>query len=351
LIPASRGAGIFFVSMIEAPDVPERELIDVLRDAYGVAARAAVFLPLGNDARSFVYRAELEDGGRLFFQLRKGEPYAPSLAVPRMLRDAGIAEVVAPLPTRDGRLAAPLGAFSALVYPFVDGDSAMKRGMTAAQWRAHGSALRRVHDTAPPPEVTAQLPREACRPPSLDAAVDVHAAVMHAAFDNPIRAEAQAFWRERSAQIDAALAAAVARGDALRERGLPLVLCHADIHTANIMVDDAGAIHYVDWDGPMLAPKERDIKFVIGTDIGDPVTPEQERAFLDGYGDAAIDQAALGYFRAEWVVEDLASYGTSIFVDEAWSDAMRADAFDGLRFMFNPRGSVQLALSGHAAGR
>jgi spectinomycin phosphotransferase len=340
-----------FKLMIQAPDIPDDMLLGILRDAFGVDAACVEFLPLGNDTRSFVYRVAVRDGVNLFLKLRAGAPYPPSLGVPRRLRDAGITPVVAPLPAHDGTMYAMLGDFTVLLYPYISGDSAMTRGMTSAQWRTHGRTLRQVHGTALPGALAAQLPVESWRPASLDALRDIHARALTATFDNVLRREAQAYWTARRGAIEHACAQAAAQGALARGRQLPYVLCHADIHTANIMIadsdgDGAATIHYVDWDGPMFAPKERDLKFVLGTDSGDPVTPGQEAAFLEGYGETTVDHAALAYYRTEWIVEDFAAYGDSIFFFDDWSEAMRADAFDGLRAMFAPGGCVEMALRG-----
>ena len=48
----------------------------------------------------------------------------------------------------------------------------------------------------------------------------------------------------------------------LQRRSGPYVICHADLHPANLIRDDAGHVFVVDWDDVMLAPKERDFIFV-----------------------------------------------------------------------------------------
>ena len=45
----------------------------------------------------------------------------------------------------------------------------------------------------------------------------------------------------------------------------------------------------VDWDGLLLAPRERDLMFVAG---------EEWTRFLEGYGPAALDRTVLAYYRA-----------------------------------------------------
>lgn len=46
---------------------------------------------------------------------------------------------------------------------------------------------------------------------------------------------------------------------------LDFVLCHADFHDANLLIDPTGRLFIVDWDEIILAPKERDLVFVTDT--------------------------------------------------------------------------------------
>jgi spectinomycin phosphotransferase len=331
--------------MLEPPKIDLEAMAEAVRAAYALDVRALTFLPIGNDMRSFVYRLATANGD-LFLKARAGEPYAPALQVPRALIDSGIAEIVAPLPTTRGDLGQPFEGFTLLLYPFVSGDSAMNRGLTDAQWRAHGAILHRVHATCLSDEVAAMLPIDAYTPPSMPDLLTFHARVQREKFAGGLRAEASAFWREHAATIGLMIERAAMFGDALRARGLPHVLCHADIHTANVMVDDAGGVHYVDWDGPMFAPRERDLKFMLGTSIGDPVTLMQEDVFFAGYGIGRdeIDATALAYYRHEWVIEDLASYCFQTFFEDGAGEISVAAAFGGLSQIFKPGDTVELAL-------
>ena len=61
----------------------------------------------------------------------------------------------------------------------------------------------------------------------------------------------------------------------------------------------------MDWDDPILAPKERDLMF-IGGGIDDLWKGEEQiEMFYQGYGNAQIDSTALAYYRYERVIEDL----------------------------------------------
>jgi spectinomycin phosphotransferase len=65
-------------------------------------------------------------------------------------------------------------------------------------------------------------------------------------FESIVAARFAAFWREHAGTIDRMISRAEALGAALRSKPFEHVLCHADIHAANILVDGAGAIRLID---------------------------------------------------------------------------------------------------------
>jgi spectinomycin phosphotransferase len=116
-----------------------------------------------------------------------------------------------------------------------------------------------------------------------------------------------------------------------------LVLCHADLHLANLLVDDGGGLAVVDWDGLELAPPERDLSFFVTGTTG------RERArFFEGYGPTDLDQAALAYFGWEWVAQELADYGSRVF-DDRLAEATRRHALEEFRRLFAPGDVVDVA--------
>ncbi len=84
----------------------------------------------------------------------------------------------------------------------------------------------------------------------------------------------------------------------LQQQTLPLVICHADLHPANLIHDPSGHVWVIDWDMVMLAPKESDFLFV-GDPPADGSVGAALPAFWQGYGPTVIDRVALTYYRYE----------------------------------------------------
>lgn len=97
-------------------------------------------------------------------------------------------------------------------------------------------------------------------------------------------------------------------GEACRAQSWKSVLCHADAHVGNVLLEPDGRLHLIDWDAPRIAPRERDLMFVTKGGIASEHGPAEEAAFIDGYGPASPDPLALAYYRYAWATDDLASY-------------------------------------------
>ncbi|RPI93230.1 MAG: hypothetical protein EHM39_12995, partial [Chloroflexi bacterium] len=118
------------------------------------------------------------------------------------------------------------------------------------------------------------------------------------------------------------------------------MVCHADIHTGNLLVDTQGKLFIVDWDQPVFAPRERDLMFVT---VGDFMTDEREESlFFQGYGQAEIHPLILAYYRYERVMEDLAEFAAQVFLIDS-NDETRQDSVEWFMRMFGPNSSVEVA--------
>ena len=156
-------------------------------------------------------------------------------------------------------------------------------------------------------------------------------------------AKLAAFWRDRRELILELVARADQAGRRLAGRPWRPVLCHADLHTFNVLVEPGGGLWLVDWDEAILAPRERDLMFVVGGISDRLVAPADTERFLEGYGDAAVDPDLLGYYRLAWAVLDVAAYGDEVTGVPWLSEESRAASVDGFMGLFEPGGIVEIA--------
>ena len=152
--------------MRQSPQISEEAILACLRTHYDLIVISARYLPLGYDLNAFVYEALTADGTAYFVKLRSGDVALASLLVPRMLIEAGITPILAPLQTRAQALWCRLNTYSVTVYPFVRGDNAMNTGMSEQQWREFGKTLHAIHSGGFAARLQGQVPAETFSLPS-----------------------------------------------------------------------------------------------------------------------------------------------------------------------------------------
>lgn len=123
------------------------------------------------------------------------------------------------------------------------------------------------------------------------------------------------------------------------------MLCHGDAHTANLLVDNDDQVWLLDWDEAVLAPRERDLMFVLDGVLADRlVAPLEQSWFFDGSGAVEVDPALLAYYRCSWAVQDIAGFaGRVLDGDQSWTQE-RAEALTLFQSLLTPTGIVELAL-------
>jgi spectinomycin phosphotransferase len=310
---------------------------------YDLRVSSVTFLPLGYDLSAAVYKVIAEGGTAYFLKIRFGPVNESGLIVPWALAERGIRNVLAPLQTRLGELWCSCEGCSLVLYPFIAGKDATVVRMGDDQWREFGSTLQAVHSSGLEEEVRGRLPVETFGLPSSALVRRILKLAHTTAFENPVAAQFAAFSREHATRIDEMLARAEKLGRRLQSRSFDHVLCHADIHAANILVGDDGQIHLIDWDGPLIAPRERDLLFVVGSIIARVVEPREEELFFMGYGPVDIDPEALIYYRYERIVQDLGEIGRSVLLDPNPSDQMRTEESRLARSFFASGGDIDHA--------
>lgn len=339
--------------MLEKPSIPDERIIEHVAQSYelpasglpaaGLSAAEAVFLPLGADVNSAVYRIETAGSDSFFLKLRKENYDETSILIPRYLYDRGIQQIISPLKTVDGQLWSDLDGFTCVLYPYIEGRSGFEAALTGEQWIAFGAALRRIHSVKLPPELHSKITRETFSPRWRERVRWFQAHVEQARFDDPTAANMAEFMRAHRDEISHLVGRAGQLAREMQSQTFEPVLCHSDIHAGNVLLADDGSLYIVDWDNPILAPKERDLMF-IGGGIGETwKDAHNEDLFYQGYGPSEINRLALTYYRIERIVVDIAEFSEQILMTRSGGD----DREQGYRFFtgqFAPGDVIEIAL-------
>jgi spectinomycin phosphotransferase len=290
--------------MLEKPDILDELIISRLQEEYNLRVTELTFLPLGADLRTAVYRVVTDDGTAYFLKLRKNFNDV-IVRVPLFLKENGIQEIIVPYETRSGQHWADFGEYKTILYPFIEGKDGFERELTDQLRRTLGAAFRKIHTASVPSELKKNIRKETFSPEWRDDMKSYQAQVEKKGFTEPTSAKLVEFIKSKRSEITRLIERAEQLASELQSKPLELVLCHTDIHGGNILISNTGELYIVDWDDPILAPKERDLMF-IGGGIDEIWKSEREEAvFYEGYGKADINLSTLAYYRYERVIEDL----------------------------------------------
>lgn len=341
--------------MIGKPSVDSEDITRHVQDAYGLHVVDVDLLALGADADAATYRLAAHDD-TYFLKLRRGAADDATARLQSVLAgavfEAGAARIVAPLPDRDGLLTTALDGYGAVLYPYLEGRSGFEVSLTRNQWAALGNSVRALHGLDLAPTLRASIRVETYGPQWRDKVRGHLAGVAppDRLPDAPAR-ELAAILTARRQQLCTIVERAEQLAAVLRGRDLELVLCHGDLHAGNVMVIDDGSLAVVDWDDPVLAPRERDLMFVGGGVGGVWNDPAECAAFYQGYGAGQVDAQTLAYYRCERIVQDIAEYCDQLLLGAPHESEDRELSLRHFAGQFRPDGVVDIAERTYAALR
>jgi spectinomycin phosphotransferase len=337
--------------MLENPGVQDEKIIACLQDEYGSNVAQVDFLPLGADLNTAVYRVVADDETPYFLKLRSGVFNETSVVLPKFLSDQGIEQIIPPLTTKTGQLWASLDTFKVLLYPFVEGHNGYEVEMSERHWGELGTALKRIHTAVVPPALIGHIRQETYSPQWRKIVKTFLERVEDEVYYDPIAIKLAVFLKAKRDRIIDLVGRAERLAQALQVQSPEFIVCHSDIHAGNILIGANGAFYIVDWDEPVLAPKERDLMYIGGGLLASGRTPQEEEAlFYRTYGQTQVDPIALAYYRYERIVEDIAIYCEQIFLtNEGGED--REQSLRYLKSNFLPESTIEIAYRSDATLR
>ncbi|QLZ68294.1 Stress response kinase A [Legionella sp. PC1000] len=329
--------------MLEKLSLANQKIIEHLKTDYHIDTLRLTYLPIGADMNASVYKAETKNQS-YFVKLKKGYHHDVAIDILELLYENGIPQIIRPINTVANQPILYADGFSLIVYPFIHGQNGFNQALTKEQWITLGSTLKQIHAIDVPALIQQQLRHESYAP--------------------KWRKSVQAIWEhiEKSSAVDEyafklvsfmgtnreVIVNLVDRAEHLAQKiqndSPQLVLCHSDIHAGNILISPHHSIYIVDWDEPIMAPKERDLMFIGGGIANVWNEPYQETLFYRGYGETEINKALLAYYRCERIVEDIAIYTEEILsVSSEYGN--KAQAYSHFISMFAANGVVDIALN------
>jgi Ser/Thr protein kinase RdoA (MazF antagonist) len=297
-------------------DLDKTRVAAFLREAYDLPVTGLEFTPKGE--AGYCYLGQTDGGKRFFvklFEAHRGEPFAFSLQVSRQLHDAGYEHALPPILTTSGEPFTTFEGYAVAVFPYVEGvslfeDEGRPHGdeVSDEEFAGLGSLIGGLH-AATARVALNDAPRER---------FDFHYADLLRAHladacdtevvnepVNDYQRELLALWADGRENLRETYARFVALQEKCRATERPFVITHGDCHLANVLRDDRGQYHLIDWSDALLAPPERDLTFYTGD-------ADRFAAFLDvymrAYDPGALDVDVFAFYVYLWSVQEIGSY-------------------------------------------
>jgi spectinomycin phosphotransferase len=284
--------------MLNRPSgVDDEDLAAVLRDGWGVDD-PLTYRPVG--AGSYHWTA----GDRWFVTVDRATSFD---LLDRSLRAAhalaGLGFVVAPVPSRDGRVLLPLGpAHAVSVFPLVDG--------VAGEYERHT-------DPAPVLDMLIALHAASVDAPRAGLGLPAALRAIWPECDRPwtggpySEAARDLINRHRS-RIAGWMAEFERLAGLLRGRDDRWVVTHGEPHPGNILRTPTGALRLIDWDTVRIGPPERDLWMLTPGGLEpDPADGDLLAAYRYATG-RAVGADGLAFYRLSWRLDEIGVYACDL---------------------------------------
>lgn len=321
----------------------EWEILNCIESNYDLKVKKVCQLPIGADFNTKVYHLITKQNLEYFLKLRLNEFSEISVLIPDYLVGTGIKQIIPPLKNLAGELWIDCNACSITIYPFIKGQNAVERRISNHHWINLGSVVKKLHLINLPNYLRDKLKLEDFHDGWRRKLTAFISQMLDRVYDDPFVHVVATFLQSKSQEILAFIKRAEILAKKIQQKPQEFVLCHADIHGWNLLIDENDKLYLIDWDTIVLAPKERDLMF-IGAGIWESGISsfEEEQYFYQGYGQAKVDNEIICYYRLERIIQDIAEYCEHIFLSND-NDENKKVSFEYLKSNFEPNGTLAKA--------
>ena len=273
--------------------------------------------------------------------MKQGPFSEAHIEIMSLLQQVGVKEIISPIRTRDGKQEQQVDNFTLIVYPFIEGQNGFNCSLSDQQWIQLGKTLRRIHEIEVPKTVQKHIRLEDFSPKWRDAVRFLYN--LTEGESDEVGIKFCEVLKEKKEVIECLLNRAERLSKKLANQQFTFVLCHSDLHAGNLLLEKEGRFYLIDWDDPIMAPKERDLMF-IGGGVGNVWNQSHEEIlFYEGYGKTVLNLVLLAYYRHERILEDIAVYTEELLLKKG-NNKDRTEMYSQFIGMFEPHGVVDVAL-------
>lgn len=275
------------------------------------------------DARAFIAKGAKES----FFIKVKRSGLSKTNTILSFLAKNGINEIILPLDNRFGSGYTSFLEYELAVFPYISGQDGFHKTLTDNQWTRFGTLLKKIH----------QLDPTTIQPIVRNENLTAQNLLQSKIYNEDAKDRGVDFDTE---SIDRLIEKVSALEPTVKNKLLKPCFCHGDIHGGNLLISDSGNLFIVDWDDPIIGPKELDLMFIGGGVENVWNKAEETQVFYSGYGTSAFDADLLAYIRSRRILDDFVFYYPELYQNKG-SDLMYKHFLN----MFKPNGVIEIALN------
>ena len=323
------------------PSVSSEEIKNKINQFYDISLEQLNFIPVGEG--SWCYQGQAQND--IFVRLVKDKDQIYRTNGLIKLLDSLSVPVPTPLLSKSGQTVAKIADYDLVVYPYIAGLTLMQSDQTNPQVsslrQAVGQMIGHLHGLTREISNQIELPIENFTrfQPEFRSIISPRNLIHQT---DQIVKDLLYFINVRRCELTNLVQVAERLGANLRSREFDYVLCHGDIHEDNVLLSEKGNLYIIDWDGAILAPRERDLYF-----FGSESYPDLDKDNLSGYfassGPVETDPVLMDYYKIEWALQEVVDYGSRILSDSRFDLDGRLDAWQQFRDLFEPNQDVDCA--------